>query len=305
MDANNSTNKELSTTVLAKELKMTSKAMFQQLVEVGLIIRNGDTWELTQAGKSKGGIYKQHEKWGRYIVWPESIINDLDDTQGKHNSNMVTATYISEKFDIPANRINSIMSELGWLNKDPIKGWLVTNFGKRLGGIQARYKTTGIPFVRWPESVINNQTLITSINEAKGDNTNIKQEPVEGIGQNQQQDDFRDKYKPENRAKDGHNVRSKSELIIDNWLYDSKIVHAYERKLPIEETLYCDFYIPTGKVYIEYWGLDDDKYKNRKNKKLEIYKKYNLNLIELFEKDVSNLDDTLPAKLLEFHIAVE
>ena len=305
MDANNSTNKELSTTVLAKELKMTSKAMFQQLVEVGLIIRNGDTWELTQAGKSKGGIYKQHEKWGRYIVWPESIINDLDDTQGKQNSNMVTATYISEKFDIPANRINSIMSELGWLNKDPIKGWLVTNFGKRLGGIQARYKTTGIPFVRWPESVINNQTLITSINEAKGDNTNIKQEPVEGIGQNQQQDDFRDKYKPENRAKDGHNVRSKSELIIDNWLYDSKIVHAYERKLPIEETLYCDFYIPTGKVYIEYWGLDDDKYKNRKNKKLEIYKKYNLNLIELFEKDVSNLDDTLSAKLLEFHIAVE
>ena len=305
MDANNSTNKELSTTVLAKELKMTSKAMFQQLVEVGLIIRNGDTWELTQAGKSKGGIYKQHEKWGRYIVWPESIINDLDDTQGKQNSNMVTATYISEKFDIPANRINSIMSELGWLNKDPIKGWLVTNFGKRLGGIQARYKTTGIPFVRWPESVINNQTLITSINEAKGDNTNIKQEPVEGIGQNQQQDDFRDKYKPENRAKDGHNVRSKSELIIDNWLYDSKIVHAYERKLPIEETLYCDFYIPTGKVYIEYWGLDDDKYKNRKNKKLEIYKKYNLNLIELFEKDISNLDDTLSAKLLEFHIAVE
>jgi hypothetical protein len=305
MDANNSTNKELSTTILAKELKMTSKAMFQQLVEVGLILRNGDTWELTQAGKSKGGIYKQHEKWGRYIVWPESIINDLDDTQGKQNSNMVTTTYISEKFDIPANRINSIMSELGWLNKDPIKGWLITNFGKRLGGIQARYKTTGIPFVRWPESVINNQTLITSINEAKGDNTNIKQETVEGIGQNQQPDDFRDKYKPENRAKDGHNVRSKSELIIDNWLYDSKIVHAYERKLPVEETLYCDFYIPTGKVYIEYWGLDDDKYKNRKNIKLGIYKKYNLNLIELFEKDVSNLDDTLPAKLLEFHIAVE
>jgi len=190
------------------------------------------------------------------------------------------------------------MSELGWLNKDPIKGWLVTNFGKQLGGVQARYRTTGIPFVRWPESVINNKSLITNINEAKGDNTNIKQETPEGSVDAQQQDDFRDKFKPENRAKDGHNVRSKSELIIDNWLYDSKIVHAYERKLPIEETLYCDFYIPTGKVYIEYWGLDDDKYLNRKTKKLDIYKKYNLNLIELFEKDVSNLDDTLPAKLI-------
>ena len=305
MDINNSSNKELSTTLLAIELKMPTKAMFQQLVEVGLITRNGQNWELTPSGKSKGGLYKQNEKRGRYIVWPQSIIFELDDTQAKQGGNLVTATYISEKFDIPANRINSIMSELGWLEKDPIKGWLVTNFGKRLGGIQARYKTTGIPFVRWPENVITNKTLITSINEAKGDITNVKQEQVEGLGETQQQEDFRDKFKPENRAQDGHYVRSKSELIIDNWLYVSKIVHAYERKLPIEEALYCDFYIPTGKVYIEYWGLDDDKYFNRKNKKLEIYKKYNLNLIELFEKDVSNLDDTLPAKLLEFHVPVE
>lgn len=305
MDNINSSNKELSTTLLAKALKMTPKAMFQQLIEVGLITRNGENWELTEAGKSKGGIYKQHEKWGKYIAWPESIIAELDDTQAKQSGNLVTATYISDKFDIPANRINSIMSELGWLQKDPIKGWLVTNFGKRLGGIQARYKTTGIPFVRWPESLTINKTLVTSINEAKGEITNIVQEPTAENPEVQQSDDFREKFKAEIRAKDGHNVRSKSELIIDNWLYDSKIVHAYERKLPIEESLYCDFYIPTGKVYIEYWGLDDDKYLNRKNKKLDIYKKYNLNLIELFEKDISNLDDTLPAKLLEFHIPVE
>ncbi len=294
---------ELSTTILAKQLKLDTKEMFRQLVEVGLIMRSGENWELTQAGKSKGGTYKQSEKYGRYIAWPECIIAELDDIQGKPSGNLITAKYISDKLDIPANRINSIMSELGWLEKDSIKGWLVTNFGKGLGGVQERYKATGIPFVRWPESVINNKTLITSINEAKGDNTNIKQETPDGSGGTQ--DDFRDKFKPENRAKDGHNVRSKSELIIDNWLYDSKIVHAYERKLPIEETLYCDFYIPTGKVYIEYWGLDDDKYLNRKTKKLDIYKKYNLNLIELFEKDVSNLDDTLPAKLIEFHIPVE
>jgi hypothetical protein len=304
MVSNDSSKKELYTTYLAKELKMSTKAMFQQLVEVGLIIRNGEDWELTPAGKSKGGIYKQVDN-KRRIIWPESIITELDDTRAKQSGNLVTATYISDKFDIPANRINSIMSELGWVEKDPIKGWLVTNFGKRLGGIQARYKTTGIPFVRWPESVIANKTLITSINEAKGEITDITPEAVTDTSAVQQQDDFREKFKAGIRAQDGHYVRSKSELIIDNWLYVSKIVHAYERKLPIEEGLYCDFYIPTGKVYIEYWGLDDDKYINRKNKKLDIYKKYNLNLIELFEKDVSNLDDTLSAKLLEFHIPVE
>ena len=304
MVSNDSSKKELYTTYLAKELKMSTKAMFQQLVEVGLIIRNGDDWELTQAGKSKGGIYKQVDN-KRRIIWPESIVADLDDTKAKQSGNLVTATYISDKFDIPASRINSIMSELGWLQKDPIKGWLITNFGKRLGGMQERYKTTGIPFVRWPDSLVNNKTLITSINEAKGEITDVIPEPVVENSEIQKSDDFRGKFKAEIRAKDVHNVRSKSELIIDNWLYDSKIVHAYERKLPIEESLYCDFYIPTAKVYIEYWGLDDDKYLNRKNKKLDIYKKYNLNLIELFEKDISNLDDTLPAKLLEFHIPVE
>jgi hypothetical protein len=304
MVSNDASKKELYTTYLAKELKMSTKAMFQQLVEAGLIIRNGDDWELTQTGKSKGGTYKQVDN-KRRIIWPESIIAELDDTRGKQSGNLVTATYISDKFEIPANRINSIMSELGWLQKDPIKGWLITDFGKRLGGVQARYKTTGIPFVRWPENVITNKALFTGINEAKGEITDAIPEPPAGNAEIQQPDDFREKFKADIRAKDGHNVRSKSELIIDNWLYDSKIVHAYERKLPIEESLYCDFYIPTGKVYIEYWGLVDDKYLNRKNKKLDVYKKYHLNLIELLEKDIANLDDILPAKLLEFHIAVE
>ena len=43
---------ELSTTILAKQLKLDTKEMFRQLVEVGLIMRSGENWELTQAGKS-------------------------------------------------------------------------------------------------------------------------------------------------------------------------------------------------------------------------------------------------------------
>jgi hypothetical protein len=104
MVSNDSSKKELYTTYLAKELKMSTKEMFQQLVEVGLIIRNGDDWELTQAGKSKGGIYKQVDN-KRRIIWPESIIADLDDTQAKQSGNLVTATYISDKFDIPARSL--------------------------------------------------------------------------------------------------------------------------------------------------------------------------------------------------------
>jgi len=114
---------------------------------------------------------------------------------------------------------------------------------------------------------------------------------------------FREKFQAKHRSTDGHFVRSKAEMLIDNWLYMAEIVHAYERKLPIEEEVYCDFYIPTGKVYIEFWGYDnDEKYLARKQKKQAIYQKYNFNLIELTDEEVQNLDDILPRMLIKFGV---
>ena len=67
--------------------------------------------------------------------------------------------------------------------------------------------------------------------------------------------------------------------------------------------LYSDFYIPTGKVYIEYWGYDNNKkYLDRKKVKQEIYAKYSFDLIELNDDDVTNLDDVLPRLLLKHGI---
>ena len=114
---------------------------------------------------------------------------------------------------------------------------------------------------------------------------------------------FRDKFKAKLRATDGHFVRSRAEMLIDNWLYMAEVVHAYERKLPIEEEVYCDFYIPSGKIYIEYWGYENDaKYLQRKAKKQEIYAKHGFKLIELEDKDIENLDDVLPRMLLKFGV---
>ena len=77
-------------------------------------------------------------------------------------------------------------------------------------------------------------------------------------------------------------VRSRAEIIIDNWLYTAGVVHAYERMVPIKENLYCDFFVPAGDVYIEYWGLEADPlYADRMKSKKEIYRRYGLRLIEL------------------------
>ena len=33
----------------------------------------------------------------------------------------------------------------------------------------------------------------------------------------------------------------------------------HERKLPIEDDVYSDFYIKSGNVYIEFWGMESDE----------------------------------------------
>ena len=116
--------------------------------------------------------------------------------------------------------------------------------------------------------------------------------------------DFRSKFPAAHRSTDGHLVRSRAEMLIDNWLYMQQIAHAYERKLPVEEDVYCDFYLPAGKAYIEYWSMEKDPaYAARMQEKKAVYAKHGLNLIELTDQDILNLDDVLPRLLLKFGIA--
>jgi hypothetical protein len=146
---------------------------------------------------------------------------------------------------------------------------------------------------------LTNKRLLETIQSIHGESTEEEEEfenKAVNVG-------FREKFVAKLRTADGHYVRSRAEMLIDNWLYMSEIVHAYERKLPVEEDVYCDFYLPVGKVYIEYWGLEnDERYAVRKKVKIDIYNKYGFNLIEIDDEDIQNLDDVLPRKLLKFGI---
>jgi len=117
-----------------------------------------------------------------------------------------------------------------------------------------------------------------------------------------EESDFRKKYPANYLCSDGHWVRSKAELLIDNWLYTRHppIAHAYERRLPVPEEAYADFYIPIGDCYIEYWGLDTPEYSARQRRKLELFRNYKFRVISLGERDIEKLDDLLPGKLLKF-----
>lgn len=105
-------------------------------------------------------------------------------------------------------------------------------------------------------------------------------------------------YESDFVCEDGHLVKSPYEKIIDNWLYQENIKHAYERKIDIDEThdITPDFFIPeyegTKNIYVEFWGYGEEnvKYQRIKQYKLELYpkliKKTNMAVVYLNKKDV-------------------
>ncbi|GGD98325.1 glycerol kinase [Paenibacillus nasutitermitis] len=298
--------KYVSTSALAKELKMQAKDLFGILLSQGLIDRENESWVLTDKGKDAGGILKSHPQHGTYIAWEESIKDQLNSSVEENK--LINATALSQHFNISKFRMNPILSELGMIQKS-VKGWTVTRLGESLGGKQFEHAQTGIPSVSWGVGILTNKRLIETIQSVKGNVIECNNEESDRASKEKEPKvekphiGFREKFEAKHRTTDGHYVRSRAEMLIDNWLYMSEIVHAYERKLPVEEDLYCDFYLPIGKVYIEYWGMEnDERYKERKKAKLDIYNKYGFKLIEIEDADIQNLDDILPKKLLKFGI---
>ncbi len=144
--------------------------------------------------------------------------------------------------------------------------------------------------------------LITAHNTYKENKTKEKEQKlVEEFNDK----DIREKWPREYQCADGHYVRSLSEQNIDNWLYNNGYLHAYEKSVYLESNpnaiILCDFYLPKGKIYIEFWGLKDiDEYEKRKAIKIKMYDDNKLNRIDLNEQDIKRLDDILPRLIAKF-----
>jgi hypothetical protein len=289
--------KFISTSALAKERNLDAKELFNQLTGKGWIYKKDELWHLTKEGRIAGGDTKYNPQYGEYIVWPENI--DINRSVSKDET--ISSTEIGKQFNMSPQKVNLILAELGWIEKLNAGGWELTKFGEKNGGFKME-ASNGSPYVIWSKKLIENKNFLQSIKKATGD---YKEITVDEESHGGELDDYRLKYPANYRTQDGHRVRSKSEAMIDDYLYREGIAHAYERKLPIEEDVISDFYILKGNVYIEFWGLEEDKkYAERKKKKLEIYAKEGFNLINLTESDIQNIDDALPKKLRIYNIKV-
>jgi len=98
---------------------------------------------------------------------------------------------------------------------------------------------------------------------------------------------------------DGHIVKSKGELVIDNHLYHLGLEHEYENTIRIRgNPIKYDWYLPEFDVYIEYWGYFGKEYMKRKEEKLNLYQKGKLTLISIEDVMLKDIYSTLENELV-------
>lgn len=289
-----------STTQLAKQLNRDAKDVFSLLADRGWIKREGKVWRLTAKGKFEGGCYTQHEKFGEYIVWPDDIKEHR--LFNSETVNFLTASQLGKSHKIVAKRMNLILSELGWIERFH-HGWKLTALGQAVGGRQVEHESTGMPYAQWPEQVRHNLQFKMTLEKLSLHNEHLAKEA-----------DFFVNSGRLCECLDGHQVESAALAEIDNWLYVAGISHAYRREIPteldqgkekIKESICCDFYLPSGHIYIEYWGQEKSAGDiQHKLARKEIYHRANLKLIELNENDLRQLDDVMPRLLLQHDVDI-
>ena len=86
-------------------------------------------------------------------------------------------------------------------------------------------------------------------------------------------------------SKDGHVCDSIAEMSIDDYLYERNIEHQRSVSYP-EGTYTADFKI--GNYLIEYFGLTGEhkRYDELRKIKQQLVRKYELNLIEIYPRDL-------------------
>jgi hypothetical protein len=269
--------KHLSTTALARHLGKESKELFVLLANSGWIVKVDGRWQLTEKGKFEGGIYVNHPKFGDYIAWPEAVqthplLSLLPEAP-------LTANNLGQKFTLPARLVNLLLAERGLLRKAP-RGWFLTPAGQAMGGQQHESERSGIPFVTWPETVLDDPGLLSAAAQVRGEGA---QEP----------------------ALDGHEVSTRGERMIDNWLYLAGVVHARCYSLGQKEPIRADFYLPGLRLCIEYWRDDaPPAVLAEKLQKQELYRASGQAYLEIHERDLDQLDEILGRALLRHGLAI-
>ena len=234
----------------------------------------------------------------------------------------VTATGIATHFNeasqgsgVTAQKVNRVLESLGWITRSPYAtgGWNSTNAGRRFGASD-HTAPSGAPYVKFEAPVVHQAALVRAFSElapaqTTTANANSQHAPVASsdckcfcgkcsiIGKSQ-------KYK----TRDGHYVRSRGEVMIDNYLYSARVPHAYELEVHLPESdkvMVPDFVVltPKGNVYVEFWGMEGQSdYDTNTDQKKKLYEEFDLELIDVWPANLDDLDAYLSRKLAQYGV---
>lgn len=69
----NATGKKLSTSRIAKQLKLSTADFLEQAEKRGWLKPSGDKFEITSVGEKIGGELVRSKRFGEYFVWPDNL----------------------------------------------------------------------------------------------------------------------------------------------------------------------------------------------------------------------------------------
>src|SRR5690606_26016627 len=119
-----------STSALANRCGISSREMFDILLAKGWVSLENDKRTLTDSGREKGGVVQESRRFGEYIAWPENVIDELGlgNDQEVEGSTLLSATALGKELGFSAQRVNRLLSELGWVER-ALKGWKLSEQG--------------------------------------------------------------------------------------------------------------------------------------------------------------------------------
>ena len=217
----------------------------------------------------------------------------------------LTATKMGEALGFSSKEINAALTSIGFIKKSEEGYELI----KEDLGEQKKFEKT--PFVAWYPSILKNEVFLSALKKEDKPYKPVpilptKKVVVAPVKDKKKVFKFdRKQFDAEYRTQSGHDVRSRGEVIVADWLYSHFFSFSYEKRLPIVEELYSDFFLNKEKLYIEVWGLESTKYLDRKEKKIKMYAENGYKMIGLDDDDIKNIDDFLPLKLAELGFKID
>jgi hypothetical protein len=290
----------LSTSALARRLEIPAQQLFATLRDYGWIQRAGDAWLLTPKGEYEGGRYQHSRRYGRYIVWPESVEGHPLLCAIESNQRISAASMCRYYPRLHARQINRALAELG-LQHHTLLGWELTGPGRSLGGQQEESEASGAFYVTWPHELVDNPVIHRELTRQSDQSW-----PAQRSGE-EEPDLFAggaaEAAESEWQGIDGHLLQTPMQRRVCNWLYLAQLAHAYRRALPTEEVLCADFYLPEGSIYIDCWESEVAAGElGAKLRKRELYRQLKLRHLEINPDDMERLDEVLGRGLLAYGI---